>query len=171
MVNSVVKGVSKLTLCKGPGPPSSAPVDVDELIQDDGSHTAETESTSRSGNDVLSPSQICQGPSVRESCAAAQAPIAAAAKRYSETLKRWSEEQHQQFASGPALTSFRQDSDDDESGILYQSDEDEKMRGVDVDAFMDDDTEELTSAFFSYRRHDNGHKCVAKTPTCGPMAA
>ena len=30
---------------------------------------------------------------------------------------------------------------------------------------MDDDTEELTSAFFSYRRHDNRHKCVAKTPT------
>ncbi len=30
---------------------------------------------------------------------------------------------------------------------------------------VDDAAEELTSAFFSYRRHDGQHKCVAKTPT------
>ena len=30
---------------------------------------------------------------------------------------------------------------------------------------VDDDTEELASQFFSYRRNDGYHKCVAKTPT------
>ncbi len=30
---------------------------------------------------------------------------------------------------------------------------------------VDDSAEELTSQFFSYKRHDNLHRCVAKTPT------
>ncbi len=30
---------------------------------------------------------------------------------------------------------------------------------------VEEDAEELTTAFFAYRRHDNFHLCVAKTPT------
>ncbi len=30
---------------------------------------------------------------------------------------------------------------------------------------VDESTEELTAAFFSYKRNDGFHKCVAKTPT------
>lgn len=156
MVNSVVKGVSKLTLCASkPLPPSTGftPVDLDALYSqfefggnDDGSHTntTETASTSRSGcssSSPLSPSRICQGPSVRHSLEPVATPIPTApVAKYSETLTRWSGAQQQHFASRPVPSSnFQQDagsSSDDGSSIVYQSDEDEKMRGVDVDAFI-----------------------------------
>jgi hypothetical protein len=111
MVNSVVKGVSKLSLCKGP------PLHEDPF-QDDGSQTNETASTSRSGTLDFSPLHVAVPCSGRPPVCVPTPPtqIQDAQRRYSDTtlLRRWSEEP---FASGPAYLP-ENNIDDDEIGIL-----------------------------------------------------
>lgn len=168
-VNSVVKGVSKLSLC-GIKPPIEEY--FFEVENDDGSHTTATASRSSGefSSPIISPTRICQGRSPRHSWATPLPPITQAARRYSaESLTRWSEEQRRQFASRASSTNY---DEDDESGILHHSDKEEDLpssdrqkpsRGWDVDAYIgdvdafmsddddDDDEEELGRRLAGYQ--------------------